>query len=74
MAQAVKLFRIVDQHGRTYYSNRFKGYYPDADTAKNALVHLPKRVYVGWSEVTKRPMYEDADYTVQVSEITWSNV
>ena len=73
MAEA-KLYRIVDQQGRTYFSNQFKGYYDSKERAQRALRHLPTKVYVGWSEQTKRPLYEDARYEVQESETTWRTV
>lgn len=74
MEASDKLFRIVDQRDRVYYSNRFKGYYDTKERAQNALRHLPKRTYVGWNAETKRPMYEDAEYTVQESQSAWRTV
>lgn len=67
-----KLYRIVDQDGRVYRSNQFRGFYESKESAERAKLRLPKRRYGGYDYVTRTakppiPM----TYSLQEADVTW---
>jgi len=71
----VKLWRIVDQHGRVYRSNQFRGYYEDKVSAERAMKRLPKTQYGGYDYDRKRPKPPvQMTYTLQEADVTWTSL
>jgi len=70
----VKLWRIVDQDGKVYHSNRFQGYYEYENAARRALRQLPKTRYGGYDYDRKvaKPRIP-MTYTLQEADVTWTS-
>ncbi len=68
------LYRIVDQNGHVYKSNRFRGFYESKASAERAMKRLPKSRYGGYDYERRQakpaiPM----TYTLQEAEVTWTS-